>query len=57
LGGAGRDQLSARDRTRDSVNGGAGRDRATVDRLARRGRPGRAALRRVDKVRRVERMS
>jgi Ca2+-binding RTX toxin-like protein len=57
VGGAGRDQLSARDRTRDSVDGGAGRDQASVDRLSRRGKPGRAALRRVDRVRRVERMS
>ena len=33
LGGAGADTLYARDRTRDVVNGGAGRDRARIDRI------------------------
>jgi hypothetical protein len=37
------------------VDGGKGRDRATVDRLARGARRTRAALRRSDRVRRVER--
>jgi Ca2+-binding RTX toxin-like protein len=54
-GGGGRDRLLARDRTRDTVDGGKGRDRATVDRLARGARRTRAALRRSDRVRRVER--
>ena len=36
LGSAGRDTLLARDRTRDVVLGGAGRDRARTDRIDRR---------------------
>jgi len=43
LGGAGDDRLLARDRTRDVVDGGAGRDSAQVDR-------------RLDKVRSIERL-
>jgi len=35
LGGKGRDTLVARDRVRDDVNGGSGRDRARVDRRDR----------------------
>jgi Ca2+-binding RTX toxin-like protein len=54
-GGGGRDRLFARDRRRDTVDGGKGRDRATVDRLARGARRTKAALRRTDRVRRVER--
>jgi len=54
-GGAGKDRLSARDRTRDLVDGGPGRDRAAVDRLARGARRSARALRRTDRVRRVER--
>jgi Ca2+-binding RTX toxin-like protein len=56
-GAAGKDRLSARDRRRDVVDGGKGRDRATIDRLARGARRTKAALRRTDKVRRVERRS
>jgi Ca2+-binding RTX toxin-like protein len=54
LGGAGKDRIAARDRRRDVVDGGKGRDRATVDRLGRGARRTRSALRRVDRVRRVE---
>jgi Ca2+-binding RTX toxin-like protein len=54
-GAAGKDRLKARDRTRDVVDGGRGRDRATVDRLARGARRTARALRRTDRVRRVER--
>jgi len=53
-GAAGKDRLSARDRRRDVVDGGRGRDRATVDRLARGTRRSKAALRRTDRVRKVE---
>jgi Ca2+-binding RTX toxin-like protein len=53
-GAAGKDRLSARDLRRDVVDGGKGRDRATIDRLARGARRTKAALRRTDKVRRVE---
>jgi Ca2+-binding RTX toxin-like protein len=54
-GGAGRDRISAKDRTRDRIDGGSGRDTATVDR--RRGaRASRKAARRVDRLRRVERV-
>jgi Ca2+-binding RTX toxin-like protein len=53
-GAAGKDRLSARDRRRDVVDGGKGRDRATIDRLARGARRTKAALRRTDQVRRVE---
>jgi Ca2+-binding RTX toxin-like protein len=56
-GAAGKDRLKARDRTRDLVDGGRGRDRATVDRLARGARRTARALRRTDRVRRVERRS
>lgn len=56
LGGSGNDRIRARDRTRDAVNGGKGRDRATVDRLPRAARRTRSNLRRVDRVRRVERL-
>jgi Ca2+-binding RTX toxin-like protein len=56
-GAAGKDRLKARDRTRDVVDGGTGRDRATVDRLARGARRTARALRRTDRVRRVERRS
>jgi Ca2+-binding RTX toxin-like protein len=55
LGAAGKDLLSARDGVRDSVSGGAGRDRAKVDRLARGARRTKAALRRTDRVHGVER--
>jgi Ca2+-binding RTX toxin-like protein len=57
VGAGGGDRFKARDRTRDSVNGGKGRDRATVDRLARGTRRSRGALRRADRVVRVERVS
>jgi Ca2+-binding RTX toxin-like protein len=53
-GAAGKDRLSARDRRRDLVDGGNGRDRATIDRLARGARRTKAALRRTDRVRQVE---
>jgi Ca2+-binding RTX toxin-like protein len=53
-GGAGGDRLNARDRTRDRVDGGKGRDRAKVDSSRRTGRRVKG-LRRVDRVRRVER--
>jgi Ca2+-binding RTX toxin-like protein len=56
-GDRGKDRIAARDRTRDRVNGGKGRDRATVDRIARGARRTRAALRRADRVVRVERVS
>jgi Ca2+-binding RTX toxin-like protein len=56
LAGPGRDRISARDRRRDVVDGGKGRDRATVDRRARGARSTRGNLRRVDRVRRVERL-
>jgi Ca2+-binding RTX toxin-like protein len=56
LGARGKDLLSARDRTRDIVNGGAGKDRAKVDRRARGARRTKAALRRADRVRKVERL-
>jgi hypothetical protein len=55
LAGAGKDRIAARDGKRDRVDGGKGFDRARVDLPARGTRPTRAALRRVDKVRRVER--
>jgi len=54
MAGSGNDRISARDRTRDKINGGKGRDQATVD-LASSARVTRASLRRVDRVRRVER--
>jgi Ca2+-binding RTX toxin-like protein len=53
-GAAGKDRLSARDRRRDFVDGGKERDRATIDRLARGARRTKAALRRTDRVRKVE---
>ena len=56
-GAAGKDRLSARDLRRDVVDGGKGRDRATVDRLARGARRTKAALRRTDRVRKVEALS
>jgi Ca2+-binding RTX toxin-like protein len=56
-GAAGKDRLSARDGRRDLVDGGKGRDRAKIDRLARGARRTKAALRRTDRVRRVERRS
>jgi Ca2+-binding RTX toxin-like protein len=56
-GAAGKDRLSARDRRRDVVDGGKGRDRAKVDRLARGARRTKAALRRTDRVRKVEALS
>jgi hypothetical protein len=34
-GGSGRDTISARDRTRDRINCGSGRDRVTADRIDR----------------------
>ena len=54
MAGSGNDRISARDRTRDKINGGKGRDQATVD-LASSASGTRASLRRVDRVRRVER--
>ena len=53
-GDAGRDRISARDRTRDYVNGGSGTDRATVD--ARKGKDAvRSVERGVKKARRSRR--
>ena len=54
-GGSGSDALSARDRSRDRVDGGTGRDRARVDRLGRAPRRARG-VRRIDSVRRVEQL-
>jgi Ca2+-binding RTX toxin-like protein len=51
-GGSGADRLLARDRTRDSLFGGAGRDSAVVDSAAR----SRSAARRADRVSGVERL-
>jgi hypothetical protein len=53
-GRRGPDVLYARDRARDGVVGGPGRDRARVDRAAASSK--RAARRRADRVRGVERM-
>jgi hypothetical protein len=55
-GGSGKDRISARDRTRDRIDGGTGRDTATVDRRKRGARVSRKAAKRVDRVRRVERV-
>jgi Ca2+-binding RTX toxin-like protein len=55
-GDAGKDRISARDRTRDRIDGGSGRDTATVDRRRRGARASRKASRRVDSLRRVERV-
>ena len=54
MGDAGRDRISARDRTRDYVNGGSGSDRASVD--TRKGRDAvRSVERGVKKARRARR--
>lgn len=53
-GRTGPDVLYARDRTRDSVVGGPGRDRAVVDRAVASSK--RAVKRRADRVRGVERV-
>ncbi len=55
VAGAGKDRISARDRSRDLIDGGSGRDTATVDRRARAGRKG-VSRKRADRIRRVERM-
>ncbi len=54
--GSGRDVIAAKDGRRDRIDGGTGRDRATVDR--RRGRSARKSVsaKRADRVRRVERV-
>ena len=58
-GGSGADRINAKDKRRDRIDGGSGRDLATVDRRARaKARPAskRAARKRADRVRRVERV-
>ncbi|MBA3509590.1 MAG: hypothetical protein H0T19_05805 [Thermoleophilaceae bacterium] len=55
VAGAGKDRISARDRSRDLIDGGSGRDTATVDRRVRAGRKG-VSRKRADRIRRVERM-
>ena len=55
VAGAGKDRISARDRSRDLIDGGSGRDTATVDRRARAGRKG-VSRKRADRIRRVERV-
>ena len=55
-GGSGRDVISARDRRRDRIDGGTGRDRATVDRRSGRKARRSVSAKRADRVRRVERV-
>lgn len=58
--GSGRDLISARDRRRDRIDGGSGKDSAAVDRRALAGKASKRSKRvmskRVDRVRRVERV-
>jgi Ca2+-binding RTX toxin-like protein len=55
-GGSGNDRISARDKTRDQVDGGGGKDTAFVDRLRKTEKRTKAKLRRTDLVIRVERI-
>ena len=45
-GGSGKDRISARDRTRDRIDGGTGRDTATVDRRRHGARASKKAAKR-----------